>query len=142
MQDRTILGVAIPQITTEFNSLDDIGWYGSAYLLASCCSQMFVGKLYAYFNVKWLFLIAVAIFEVGSVLCAAAPNSTCLIVGRAIAGLGATGMSTGSLLIISRSMPISKRPRYTAMIGAAMGGACLFLPFYCDTRFAKCRRIT
>ena len=25
---------AIPQITTEFHSISDIGWYGSAYLLA------------------------------------------------------------------------------------------------------------
>ncbi|KAK4233285.1 hypothetical protein C8A03DRAFT_39019, partial [Achaetomium macrosporum] len=59
---------------------------------------MFFGKVYAHFNVKWIFLCALAIFEIGSVLCAATPNSVCLIVGRAVAGLGATGISTGALL--------------------------------------------
>ncbi|KAL2020060.1 hypothetical protein VTK56DRAFT_8864 [Thermocarpiscus australiensis] len=127
--DRTILGVATPQITTEFNSLGDIGWYGSAYLLTSCCSQMFFGKVYAHFNAKWIFLTALAIFEIGSILCAAAPDSDCLIVGRAVAGLGATGISTGALLIISRSMPVSRRPKYTAMIGAAMGVTLVIAPF-------------
>ncbi|KAK4235719.1 MFS general substrate transporter [Achaetomium macrosporum] len=127
--DRSILGVATPQITADFNSLGDIGWYGSAYLLMSCCSQMFFGKVYAHFNVKWIFLSALAIFEIGSVLCAAAASSDCLIVGRAVAGLGATGISTGALLIISRSMPISQRPKYTAMIGAAMGVTLVIAPF-------------
>ncbi|KAK4158311.1 MFS general substrate transporter [Chaetomidium leptoderma] len=127
--DRSILGVATPQITTEFNSLGDIGWYGSAYLLTSCCSQMFFGKVYAHFNAKWIFLSALAIFEIGSILCAAAPDSDYLIVGRAVAGLGATGISTGALLIISRSMPVSRRPKYTAMIGAAMGVTLVIAPF-------------
>ena len=99
LQDRSILGVATSKITTEFHSLDDIGWYGSAYLLTSCCSQLMFGKLYAGYSIKWIFLGALGIFEIGSIVCAAAPNSNSLIVGRAIAGLGATGISTGSLLV-------------------------------------------
>lgn len=98
-QDRSILGVATPVITTEFNSFGDVGWYGSAYLLSPCCFQLLVGKLYAHFDVKRVFVAALAIFEVGSVICAAAPTSACLIVGRAVAGLGATGISTGALLV-------------------------------------------
>ena len=34
--DNTILAVAIPRITDEFHSLNDVGWYISAYLLTSC----------------------------------------------------------------------------------------------------------
>jgi MFS family permease len=64
---------------------------------------MFFGKVYAHFNVKWIFLSALGIFEVGSILCAAAPSSVVLIVGRAIAGLGATGISTGALLVRASS---------------------------------------
>lgn len=97
-QDRSILGVATPKITAGFHSLDDIGWYGSAYLLTSCCSQLIFGKIYTRYSIKWVFIAALGIFEVGSILCAATPNSEGLIVGRAIAGLGATGISTGSLL--------------------------------------------
>ncbi|OJJ51246.1 hypothetical protein ASPZODRAFT_87380 [Penicilliopsis zonata CBS 506.65] len=127
--DRSILSVAIPKITSEFNSLDDMAWYGSAYLLTSCCSQLMFGKLYAAYKIQWIFLGALGVFELGSILCAAAPNSNCLIIGRAIAGLGATGISTGALLIISHSMPVHQRPKYTAMIGACVGITIVIAPF-------------
>jgi MFS family permease len=57
------------------------------------------GKLYAEFGLKWIFLAALSIFEVGSILCAAAPNSPVLVVGRAIAGLGAAGVAIGALTV-------------------------------------------
>ncbi|EGX93284.1 Major facilitator superfamily transporter [Cordyceps militaris CM01] len=127
--DRSILGVATPRITAEFHSLDDIGWYGSAYLLTSCCSQLIFGKIYTRYSIKWVFIAALGIFEVGSILCAATPNSDGLIVGRAIAGLGATGISTGAPKIISSIMPVHQRPKYTAMIGACMGITLVVAPF-------------
>jgi MFS family permease len=51
------------------------------------------GKVYTYFSIKWSFLAFFAIFEVGSALCGAAQSSVMLIVGRAIAGLGASGLT-------------------------------------------------
>lgn len=45
------------------------------------------GAVYKLFNVKLVYLGAVFIFEVGSLLSAVAPNSTAFIVGRAIAGV-------------------------------------------------------
>ncbi|KAF9884918.1 hypothetical protein FE257_000909 [Aspergillus nanangensis] len=52
MLDMAILPTAIPQITTEFHSLGDIGWFGSAYLLASSTMQPLTGKLYLSFGLK------------------------------------------------------------------------------------------
>ncbi len=57
------------------------------------------GKLYATLDIKWVFLTAVIIFEVGSVICAAAPSSIALILGRAIAGLGCSGIFSGAVLV-------------------------------------------
>ena len=34
--DISIIVTAIPQITSDFHSLEDVGWYGSAYQLARC----------------------------------------------------------------------------------------------------------
>lgn len=51
--DRTILSTAIPTITDEFHSLGDIGWYGSAYMLTTACSQLIFGRLYKHYNMKW-----------------------------------------------------------------------------------------
>ncbi|ERS97426.1 hypothetical protein HMPREF1624_05593 [Sporothrix schenckii ATCC 58251] len=119
--DRTIIATAIPKITVEFDSLPDIGWYGSAYLLTSASFQLPFGRIYAEVNIKWAFLVAVVLFEVGSVICATAPNSAALIVGRAIAGLGAAGITSGALTIIGRVLPLHRRPVFTGAMGAAMG---------------------
>lgn len=105
-----IIAVAIPVITNEFKSIADIGWYGSSYLLTTCALQLFFGKLYSYFSIKWTYLIAIAIFELGSLICGAAPNSPALIVGRAIAGVGSAGIFSGAILIIANTVPLAKRP--------------------------------
>lgn len=95
MQDRLIISTAIPQITNQFDSAGDIGWYGTAYLLSNCAFQLMFGKLYAFFSIKATFLISILLFEAGSALCGAAPNSIAFILGRAIAGLGAGGILSG-----------------------------------------------
>lgn len=61
--DNTIIGVAIPQISTVFKALDDVGWYGSAYLLTETALQPTFGNIYKYFNIKAVYLISVIIFE-------------------------------------------------------------------------------
>lgn len=50
--DRTIIGTAIPQITHDFDSLGDIGWYGSAYQLTTAASQLVFGRVYKFYDVK------------------------------------------------------------------------------------------
>ena len=79
--DNTIIATAIPRITDDFHALQDVGWYGSAYLLTTCAFQLFYGKLYSRFNIKVVFLAALFIFEVGSLICGLAPNSVTLILG-------------------------------------------------------------
>lgn len=84
--DMTIVATAIPRITDEFHSLNQVGWYGSAFFLTLAAFQSTWGKAYKYFHLKPTFLITIAIFELGSLICGVAQNSTTLIIGRAIAG--------------------------------------------------------
>ncbi|KAN0074851.1 Major facilitator superfamily domain containing protein [Elaphomyces granulatus] len=119
--DTTIIGTAIPSITTSFHTLDDIAWYGSGYLLTLTALQPSFGKLYKLLNVKAIYLTCVAIFEGGSVLCAAAPSSSVFIAGRAIAGCGAAGLLQGALVIITHSTPLEKRPFYMAIVISVFG---------------------
>ena len=84
--DMTIVATAIPRITDEFHSLNQVGWYGSAFFLTVGAFQSTWGKAYKYFPLKTAFLIAISIFELGSLLCGVAQNSITLIIGRAIAG--------------------------------------------------------
>ena len=115
--DNTIISTAIPRITDQFKSINDVGWYASAYLLTTCAFQLLFGKFYTFFSIKWVFLTAIVIFEIGSAICGAAPNSVALIIGRAIAGLGSAGIFSGGILIIANTVPLRKRPIYTALIG-------------------------
>lgn len=126
--DNTIIATAIPKITDKFNSLPDVGWYGSSYLLTTCAFQLFFGRLFTFYSIKTVYIVSIIIFEVGSAICGAAPNSEALIVGRAIAGVGSAGIFSGSLIIIAYTVPLEKRPIYTGLVGAMYGIASVAGP--------------
>ncbi|MCJ1302143.1 hypothetical protein MMC08_004946 [Hypocenomyce scalaris] len=126
--DRTIIATAIPKITDEFNSIDDIGWYGSAYMLTAACFNPISGRVYQLYSTKWVFLLLMVIFEAGSALCDAAPSSTAFIIGRAIAGLGSAGIFCGGMMIIIPLIPLHKRPIFTSISGMAFGVSSLLGP--------------
>ncbi|KAK4122176.1 MFS general substrate transporter [Parathielavia appendiculata] len=126
--DMTIVATAIPRITDEFQGLEDVAWYGSAFFMTVGGFQSTWGKVFKYFPLKISFLIAIFIFEVGSLICGVAPNSTALIVGRAIAGVGAAGIGSGAYTIIAFTAPPKKRPMFTGIIGTAYGIAAVVGP--------------
>ncbi|KAJ5743570.1 hypothetical protein N7533_008440 [Penicillium manginii] len=126
--DSSIIATAIPRITSEFNSTGDIGWYGSAYSFAMCACQPIAGKLYTSFAMKGMFLGCLGVFELGSLLCALAVNSPMLIIGRAIAGVGAAGCFTGAFCIVAVSIPLVKRPFYIGILQSTFGIATIIGP--------------
>lgn len=126
--DQTIIATAIPKITDQFGALEDVGWYGSAYMLTMCSFQLVYGKVYTYFSIKYCFLGAVTLFELGSLICGVAQNSVTLIIGRAVAGLGCAGIFSGALIILSISVPLRQRPIYTGFVGGMFGIASVAGP--------------
>ncbi|KAF2621480.1 efflux pump protein [Macroventuria anomochaeta] len=121
--DTSIIGTAIPAITTDFHSLPDVGWYIGVYTLASATLPPLSGKFYTHFPTKGVYLCFVFVFELGSLICGIAPNSTAFIVGRAIAGLGVAGLINGALSIIAASVKREKSPLYTSiLIGGSQAG--------------------
>lgn len=77
---------------------------------------------------KISFVVAVAIFEIGSLICAVAPSSTAFIVGRAIAGVGGAGVSSGGTVILAFCAEPKKRPTLMGFIGVAYTVAAICGP--------------
>ncbi|CAI6337626.1 unnamed protein product [Periconia digitata] len=131
--DSTIVTTAIPAITTEFGTISNIAWYGAGYGCTQTAFQSAWGKAYKYFPLKTGFLLAVAIFEAGNVICAVASSSTVLVLGRVVAGLGGGGVMTGAFTMVALSVKEEYRAAYmgvsgvtfstASVVGPLMGGA-------------------
>ncbi|KAF4480316.1 Efflux pump mlcE [Colletotrichum fructicola Nara gc5] len=103
--DNAILSTATPTITNEFHSVKDIGW---------SALQPLTGKFFTYFSNKWTYIVFLVIFEVGSLICALSQSSVQFIAGRTVAGIGASGLFNGSMIIIYGMVSAQQRP---AMMG-------------------------
>lgn len=91
--------------------------------------QLVYGKLYSLYSIKLVYLAAMVIFEIGSLICATSPNSAALTSGRAIAGLGAAGIFTGGIMVTTKVIPLDRRPAYLGVMSGVFGIAAIVGPF-------------
>ncbi|PQE06078.1 MFS transporter protein [Rutstroemia sp. NJR-2017a BBW] len=117
-------GTAIPKITTQFKSLNDVGWYGSAYLLTLMSLQPTYGRLYTHFNMKWIYICALLIFEIGCY----GHQLQSLHYRSAISGIGASVIFSGGLALVSGLVSDKVRPLYISMITSVYGIASIAGP--------------
>ncbi|OHW95328.1 major facilitator superfamily transporter [Colletotrichum incanum] len=90
--------------------------------------QLPYGKAYAQFNVKWIYLSSLVIFEAGSILCAAAPNSKALIAGRVISGVGAAALYSGAINMLAMAASPQRAPALFGIVSSMVGVASLVGP--------------
>ncbi|OHE97147.1 major facilitator superfamily transporter [Colletotrichum orchidophilum] len=130
--DNTIVANIQPAIINDFGHLELLSWIGTGFALGT----MFIlvwGKVYGVFNIKWVYIFNIFLFEAGSALCGAAPNIEALIIGRVIAGVGGSGMYSGTLTYVSVLSNDQEKPAYLAgstviwgvgsVLGPVVGGA-------------------
>jgi MFS family permease len=90
--------------------------------------MLLFGKIYTFYSTKSVYLAAILLFEIGSLICGAAPSSTAFIVGRAVAGAGSAGVFSGAIVIIVHTSPLEKRPLFQGLFGAVFGLAAVIGP--------------
>ena len=123
-----MITVTVPAITTEFHSLASVAWISSAYTLTMTAMQPSFGSCYKLFKVERVYMICIAVFEIGSIVCATAFTGNAFIVGRAVHGFGGAGIFQGSLCIISYVVEPEKRALYTGIVTSVFGIAIAFGP--------------
>ncbi|KAL1914814.1 uncharacterized protein VTP21DRAFT_7906 [Calcarisporiella thermophila] len=126
--DSLIISTCIPSIIGEFNSLNQISWITTAFLLTQTIFQPMYGKASDVFGRRNVILSAIVIFEVGNIVCGAAPSMVVLIIGRAVSGIGAGGIVTMSVIIISDVVSLRERGKYQGIISAVFAVSSIVGP--------------
>ena len=115
--DQMIFSTALPTIVGELDGVNHMLWVTTAYILASTITLPVYGKLGDLIGRKGLFITAIAIFMVGSVIGGLAHNMTWLIAGRAVQGLGGGGLLILAQAIIADVVPARQRGKYMGIMG-------------------------
>src|SRR6184192_3509858 len=125
--DQTIVATALPTIGRQFNDVSNLSWVITAYLLASTAVAPVFGTLSDIYGRRVMITVSLALFTVGSILCAVAPNMPLLILARGLQGLGGGGIMPVVQTVISDVVSPRERGQYQAyfssvwMVGGILG---------------------
>lgn len=130
--DSTVVGTAMPTIIGQLGGIEQYGWVFSAYLLTATTTVPVFSALADAHGRKPIFLIGLALFVGGSVLCGLSSSMLQLIIFRAIQGLGAGAVQPIAFTIVGDIFEPARRARMqgffssvwgvSAIIGPALGG--------------------
>ncbi len=110
--DQTIVATALPAIASSLGEIERASWVVVSYLIANTIAAPVYGRLGDTFGRRAMMFVALAIFMIGSVLCALAPNITLLTLFRVLQGFGGGGLMTLSQALIGEAVPPRERGRY------------------------------
>lgn len=126
--DQTIFSTALPTVVGELNGVEHQLWVTTAYMLTATIMMPVYGKLGDLLGRKNLFIGAISIFLVGTVVGGSAASMTALIAARAIQGLGGGGLMILSQSIIADVVPARDRGKYMGAMGAVFGLSSIIGP--------------
>ena len=126
--DQSIVGTALPSITSDLGGLGKLSWVVTAYLLTSTASTPLWGKISDLYGRRPLFQAAIVIFLLGSLASGFAQDINQLIGFRALQGLGAGGLFALALATIGDIIPPRERGRYQGWFAAVFGTSSVLGP--------------
>jgi EmrB/QacA subfamily drug resistance transporter len=126
--NQTLAATALPRIVEELGGLGDYSWVFSAYVLGVTVTIPLYGKLSDLYGRRPLFLTAITLFSVGSVVAGLAPSMEVLIAGRAVQGLGAGGLIPLGIAVIGDIIAPRERGRWQAINGVVFASSAVTGP--------------
>lgn len=108
--DSTIVNVALPTLAAEFGaSASEIQWVVTAYLLSLAVSIPVSGWAGDHFGTKRVFLVALALFTAGSLLCGLSWSLESLVAFRVLQGIGGGLLTPVGMAMLFRAFPPAER---------------------------------
>lgn len=126
--DQSVVGTAMRTIADDLNGLSAQAWVTTAYLITSTIATPIYGKLGDIFGRRNLFITAISIFVIGSVISGFANSMYELAAFRAIQGIGAGGLFALALTILADIVPPRERAKYQGMFLAVFGTSSVLGP--------------
>jgi EmrB/QacA subfamily drug resistance transporter len=126
--DQTIVAPVIPTLGAALGGTDYISWIISAYFLTATATTPLYGKIADIHGRRPTLMVAIAIFVLGSVMCALAHSMGAMIAGRAIQGLGGGGLMALTQTVIGDLLPPRERGRISGYIAIMWGTASIAGP--------------
>ena len=119
--DQTVVGVALPVIITELGGNELYTWSITIYLLTSTISGPIYGKLSDLFGRRPIFIFAVSLFLIASVLCALSQEMWQFVLFRGLQGLGGGAVFPLAIAVVADLYTPAERGKYLGFFGAVFG---------------------
>ena len=119
--DQTIVATAVPSIVDDLGGFRQFPWLFSVYLLAQAATVPVNGKLADMFGRKPLMYYGIALFLIGSVLCAVAWSMPVLIAARGLQGLGAGAVQPIGMTLIGDIYTLRERAKVQGYVAGVWG---------------------
>jgi len=126
--DQTVVSTSMRTIADDLDGMALQAWVTTAYMILSTISTPLYGKLSDIFGRRLLFIIAISIFLVGSLLAGTAHTMYELAAYRAIQGLGAGGLMALPLAIMGDMLSPRERAKYQGLFLAVFGVSSVIGP--------------
>ncbi|MBV6394074.1 MAG: Multidrug resistance protein 3 [Anaerolineales bacterium] len=126
--ESTVVATATPTIVGELGGLSRFSWVFSAYMLASTTVVPLYGKLSDLYGRRNLYLLAIALFLAGSILCGTADSMTQLILARALQGVGAGGIMPLAFILIGEMFSLQERTKMQGVFSGVWGVSSIIGP--------------
>lgn len=127
--DQTILSSAFPRMIAELNGLALLPWVFTSFMLSSTVIVPVAGKLGDQFGRKPLFIVAIAIFLVGSLLAGAAQSMLQLVLARGVQGVGGGMLFATAFAVVGDLYSPLERGRIQGAFAGVFGIASVVGPF-------------
>ncbi|MEF3273490.1 MAG: MFS transporter [Chloroflexus sp.] len=119
--ESTVIATAMPGIVRDLGDIESFSWVFAIYMLTSTTAGPIFGRLSDLFGRRPIYMAAIALFSLGSLVCGLAVTMPQLIAARALQGLGAGGLLPLAFIIVGDIFTLDQRAKVQGLFAGVWG---------------------